>query len=111
MRLRWSSRMRGALAVVAAAGLLAGCAEVVTGTASVANAPNADLKVVGDSGGAFDTAVKNSLSDVFDFWKGEYPKIDNGKAFVPLKGGLYSVDGLRVAETKSVPPEARAEAC
>ena len=45
---------------------------------------------------------KNSLSDVFDFWKGEFPKIDNGKAFAPLKGGLYSVDGLKVAEDGSV---------
>jgi predicted metalloprotease len=107
----WSRRLRGALAVLATTGLLAGCAQVVNGTASVGNAPNADLKVVGDSGGAFDTTVKNSLSDVFDFWKGEFPKIDGGKAFSPLKGGLYSVDGLKVAETREVPAEAKAEAC
>ncbi len=107
----WSRRLRSALAVLAATGLLAGCAQVVNGSPSLGNAPNADLKVVGDSGGSFDATVKNSLSDVFDFWKGEFPKIDGGKAFPPLKGGLYSVDGLKVAETKEVPTEAKAEAC
>ena len=107
----WSRRLRGALAVLATTGLLSGCAQVVDGSASVGNAPNAELKVVGDSGGAFDTSVKNSLSDVFDFWTGEYPKIAGGKAFTPLKGGLYSVDGAKVAETKEVPAEAKDEAC
>ena len=107
---RWF-RLRGAAAALAVAGLLAGCADVVDGSPRVANAPNAELKVIGDSGGAFDTAVKNSLSDVFDFWKGEFPKISGGKPFVPLKGGLYSVDGLTVAQTKEVPAEARSEAC
>ena len=107
----WSRRLRAAVAVLATTGLVAGCAQVVNGSASLGNAANADLKVIGDSGSAFDTMVKNSLSDVFDFWKSEFPKIDGGKPFVPLKGGLYSVDGLKVAETKQLPPEARSEAC
>jgi predicted metalloprotease len=111
VREHWSAPGKGVLAVLAAVGLLAGCAQVVDGAASVDNARNADIKVVGDSGGAFDTSVKNSLSDVFDFWKIEFPKIAGGKAFEPLKGGLYSVDGVKVAETKEVPTEAKAEAC
>jgi predicted metalloprotease len=111
VRTRWTTRVRVALAAVASVGLLAGCAQVVSGAASVGNAPNADLKVNGDSGGAFDTAVKNSLSDVFDFWRGEFPKVAGGKAFPPLKGGLYSVDGEKVAETKRVPSYAESEAC
>jgi predicted metalloprotease len=111
VRTRWTARLRYALAVIAVVGLLAGCAQVVDGSATVGNAGNADLKVNGDSGSAFDTAVKNSLSDVFDFWKGEFPKIDSGKPFPPLKGGLYSVDGAEVAQTKQVPAYAKSEAC
>jgi predicted metalloprotease len=98
-------------ALVAAVALLAGCANVVDGSPSLANAPNAGITVKGDSGGAFDTSVKNSLSDIFDFWKTEYPKIADGKSLPPLKGGLYSVDGLKVAETKTVEGPAQDEAC
>ena len=97
--------------LLAIAALLAGCSQVVNGAPTVTNAPNADMQVHGDSGGSFDTEVKNSLSDVFDFWRQEYPKISNGRPFQPLKGGLYSVDGEQVAQTKQVPSYARAEQC
>jgi predicted metalloprotease len=100
------------MAVLAvAAALLAACTSVVDGRPSLANAPNADITVKGDSGGAFDTSVKNSLSDILDFWKSEYPKVAGGKSLPPLKGGLYSVDGLKVAETKQVDGPAQNEAC
>lgn len=87
------------------------CSTVVNGHARVGNAANANIPVKGDSGGQFDTAVKNSLSDVFEFWQREFPKITGGKALAPLKGGLYSVDGLKVAQTHSAEGAASSEAC
>jgi predicted metalloprotease len=93
-----------------AALLLTGCATVVNGQAHAGNAPNAQLSVHDDSGGPFDTQVKNALSDVMDFWKIEFPKIAGGKSFPPLKGGLWSVDGLKVAETGDA-GDAKSEAC
>jgi predicted metalloprotease len=111
VRHRWSALLKSALALTAVASLLSGCADVVNGTPQLANAPNADIKVKGDSGSQFDTQVKNSLSDIFDFWKTEFPKVSGGKPFQPLKGGLYSVDGLKVALTKKVEGEAKNEAC
>jgi predicted metalloprotease len=86
-------------AVVTAALVLAGCATVVDGHPQAKNAPPADLAVHGDSGGAFDTAVKNALSDVIDFWTIKFPKISGNKPLPPLKGGFWSVDGLKVAQT------------
>ncbi len=98
-----------ALAAIAAL-TLAGCASVVNGNPSVGNAPDAKLDVHGDSGSSFDTAVKNALSDVLDYWAGAYPKVSGGRALPPLKGGLYSVDGLEVANTKEL-GAASTEAC
>jgi predicted metalloprotease len=87
-------------------------------------APNAHLPVQGLATGTcpditttpldavcFDTIVQNALSDVMDFWKVEYPKVSNGKALPPIKGGLYSVDGLEVAETGHASPPATDDAC
>jgi predicted metalloprotease len=91
--------------------MLSGCSNVIQGHPSVGNAPNADIKVIGDSGGEFDTTVKNAISDILAFWKVEYPKISGGKSLEPLKGGLFSVDGLKVAETKEVEGPAAAEGC
>ena len=105
-----SARTEIAAVVAAASLVLAACSSVVNGHPSVGNAPNATMTVHGDSGSAFDTSVKNALSDVFDFWKTEYPKVSGGKALPPLKGGLWSVDGLKVAETKDA-GAASAEAC
>ena len=93
---------RTVAAGVSAVLMLAGCAQVVDGRPHVGNAPDADLSVHGDSGSVFDTQVKNALSDVMDFWTVEYPKIADGKSLPPLKGGLWSVDGLKVAETGDV---------
>jgi predicted metalloprotease len=99
------------VAIAAAASLaLSACATVVNGHASLGNAPNANIPVHGDSGSAFDTSVKNSLSDVIDFWQEEFPKISGGKQLQPLKGGYWSVDGLKVAETHNA-GAADAEAC
>jgi predicted metalloprotease len=103
----WFRLFAAALSLVL---LLNGCARVIDGTPVVANAQNANLDVHGDSGGPFDTQVKNALSDVFDFWKVEFPAISGGRPFQPLKGGLWSVDGLKVAQTGNAGP-ASAEAC
>jgi predicted metalloprotease len=90
--------------------ILSGCSTVLQGHPRVGNAPNAHLAVHGDSGGAFDTMVKNSLSDIIAFWKTEYPKISGGKALEPLAGGYWSVDGLKVAETEHAGAASK-EAC
>ncbi|HEU5267086.1 MAG TPA: hypothetical protein VFU35_10310 [Jatrophihabitans sp.] len=90
---------------------LTSCATVVDGKPSAGNAPNASLSVKGDSGDHFDTVVKNSLSDIIDFWKVEYPKVSGGKALQQLKGGFYSVDGLQVIETNKLPASAADNAC
>ena len=104
------SWLRPVALVAAAALLLSGCAKVVDGQPHIGNAANADLAVHGDSGGTFDTQVKNALSDVMDFWKVEFPKISGGKPLPPLKGGLWSVDGLKVAESGDA-GDAKREAC
>ena len=99
------------MSAIVAALLLTSCASVVDGKPSVGNAPNAALAVKGGSTDHFDTVAKNALSDIIDFWKAEYPKIANGKPLQPLKGGFYSVDGLRVVETKELPPSVQSNAC
>lgn len=97
-------------AALAAVLLLGGCARVLDGRPVLGNAQNANLQVQGDSGSPFDTLVKNSLSDIFDFWKIEFPKISGGKPFAPLQGGLYSVDGAATAATGDI-GAARHDAC
>lgn len=104
--------IRSVMALAAASALcLTGCAAVVNGTPSAAVAQNSTLKVIGDSGGAFDIAAKNTLSDVFAFWAKEYPRVSGGKAFPPIKGGLYSVDGSEVVIDGRVPGPAADEGC
>lgn len=98
----------GALALTT---VLSACAHVVDGTASRGIAPNASLSVIGDSNGAFDTTVKNALSDVTDFWRMSYPQIAAGKALPALKGGLYSVDGGDVVGSGKVSGPAAKEGC
>ena len=91
---------------------LSGCASALTGEPTAENAPNATLNVVGgDSSSTFDQTVKNALSDIESFWKVQYPTISGGKALTPLKGGLYSVDGLKVANTGEVQGPAAKEGC
>jgi predicted metalloprotease len=105
------SWIRRAAALALACTVLAGCASVVDGQPSLGEAPDAQLAVKGDSNSSFDRLVKNSLSDVQEFWRAQFPSISGGKSLEPLKGGLYSVDGLKVAETKSVEGPARQNAC
>ena len=105
---RWIRRV--AVAAVACS-VLAACSTVVDGKPEVDNAPDAALAVKGDSNAPFDRIVKNSLSDIEDFWKANYPKVSGGKSLPPLKGGLYSVDGLKVAQTKRVDGPAAQNAC
>jgi predicted metalloprotease len=109
MRLRHF--VRGVAIAATAGAVLSGCASVVNGNPSVADAPNANLVVKGDSGGQFDTIVKNALSDAMDFWKLSFPKVSGGKQLTPLKGGLYSVDGLQVAQNHAASGAAAAEGC
>ncbi|HET6876082.1 MAG TPA: hypothetical protein VFH38_00980 [Jatrophihabitans sp.] len=104
-------RVAAVSAGVAVALVLSACATTLTGKPTIANAPNANLPVVGDSHTAFDTTVKNALSDIEAFWRVNYPKISGGKPLPPLKGGLYSVDGLQVAETGHASGPASKEAC
>jgi len=100
----------GAIAVLAGLALLSGCANSVSGSGSPVSVPPAQLTVHGDSGSPVDTQVKNALSDVTDFWTVEFPKISGGKPFQSLKGDLWSVDGLKVAETGNA-GDADQEAC
>ena len=91
---------------------LSGCASTLQGEPRAKNAPNAALTVVGgDPGSSFDQTVENALSDIEAFWTEQYPSISSGKALQPLAGGLYSVDGLAVADTGKVSGPAAQEGC
>jgi predicted metalloprotease len=90
---------------------LAGCARVIDGHPRLGNAPDATLRVIGDSHGPFDTTVKNALSDIEAFWRRNYPAISGGKPLPALKGGLFSVDGARVARTGRAYAPVDREAC
>lgn len=91
--------------------LAAGCASILIGEPKGRLIPNADIPVHGGSGGAFDTTVKNALSDVIAFWRASYPTVSNGKPFPSLKGGFYSVDGATVLRTRSAPTSVAKEGC
>ncbi|MDT4938036.1 MAG: hypothetical protein QOG80_1707 [Pseudonocardiales bacterium] len=100
------------LAAMAVAMLtLSACTSVVNGTPAAGVAPNSALTVIGDTAGPLDTTVKNALSDVFAFWKQNYPRVSAGKAFPALKGGLYSVDGFQVLQERTVRGPAAKNAC
>jgi predicted metalloprotease len=88
-------RHRFGLTMSVLAGLaVSGCTVAVAGhNVPPPTAPNSTLAVVGDSGGGFDQTVKNSLDDVFRFWRRAYPSVSGGKQLPALKGKLYSVDG------------------
>jgi predicted metalloprotease len=91
--------------------LAAGCASILNGEPNGRLVPNANIKVHGDSGGSFDTTVKNALSDILAFWRTNYPQVSSGKRFPALKGGFYSVDGDTVLRTRRAPAAVANEAC
>ena len=103
--------VRAVAAGTAAAVLLTGCSSVIAGNPSVILPANANLAVIGDSHGPFDTLVKNALSDVMAFWRRQYPTISGGKALPALHGGLYSIDGGAVVQSGKVPGPAAREGC
>lgn len=93
--LRWVRR-GGALAVVAAI-VVSGCTSEVAGhghqsAAPVApNVPAAKFPIKGDGGTAFDQSVRNSLSDIEEFWAQAYPSVSGGATLKPLSGGVWSI--------------------
>lgn len=56
------------------------------------NVAAADYPIVGDGNTSFDQLARNALVDIDQFWDEAYPLVDNGKAFKPLTGGVYSVE-------------------
>jgi predicted metalloprotease len=100
-----------ALVMCLALGLTACAQSSVQGHGSVGAAANANLAVIGDSHSTLDTTVKNALSDVMEFWRQQYPKVSGGKPLPELKGGLYSVDGLKVVQTGAIPGAGADEGC
>lgn len=111
MRERWGKWVRRISLVAVATVTLTACAGEVDGTGVVVNSSNATLQVKGDSGGDFDTTVKNALSDINDFWKTQFPTVSGGKPLEALRGGYYSVDGVKVAQTHQVDGPAQGEGC
>ena len=105
------ARLRTVVAAAAAVISLAGCTTVVAGRPAVGLAPDARLSVVGDSGGSFDTTVKNALSDVMTFWSDQYPKVSGGKRLPDLKGGLFSIDGAEVVRSGRIDGSAANNGC
>ena len=83
--------------LVCAVLLLAGCSAVVDGNGSpqrLVLAPDvsaASMPIKDDGGTNFDRLVRNSLSDVEEFWNQAYPTLSGGTALKPLSGGVYSV--------------------
>jgi predicted metalloprotease len=66
---------------------------------------NASVRIVNDGRTEFDQVVKNSIADLQEFWRANYPKASGGRAYPELRGGIYSVDG------KKVPAAAKRNAC
>jgi predicted metalloprotease len=91
--------------------VLAACSAVTSGKPSVGAAPNASLRVVGDSHDQLDTTVKNALADVIAFWKVHYPAVSGGKPLPPIKGGFFSIDAAEVVDTGKVSGPAAKEGC
>jgi predicted metalloprotease len=93
----WRSRPLGIIVIAALA--MTACTVKITGqNVPLPIAPNSNLSVVGDSHGSFDQTVKNSLDDVLNFWRKQYPSISGGKQLPELKGKLYSVDGAHPSD-------------
>jgi predicted metalloprotease len=78
--------------------VLAGCSTVTKGNGSPQReqlAPDvsaSSLPIKDDGHTAFDQLVRNSLTDVQQFWTTAYPSLSGGAALKPLAGGIYSVE-------------------
>ncbi len=113
------------LATVAVAALLAGCSQVVPGTASSERpdptkvsgldittgesgakpgAPDADLRVENGDGGEMDRLAINALADVQKYWAEQFPEQFDGAVFEPVKR-LVSYDsggrGVQLCRTNT----------
>ncbi len=101
MRKRSSRRRAGRPRLLALVGLVCllatACTTKVSGTGAPgapALAPNvsaSQFTIVGDAGTHFDQLVRNSLTDVEQFWTKAFPAISGGRTLKPLSGGVYSV--------------------
>ena len=78
--------------------VLAGCSTVAKGNGSPQReqlAPDVSaggLPIKDDGHTAFDQLVRNSLTDVQEFWTAAYPSLSGGAPLKPLAGGVYSVE-------------------
>jgi predicted metalloprotease len=57
-----------------------------------ANVTESEFPIVGDAGTDFDQLVRNSLTDIEQFWTDAYPEVSGGAPFKELTGGVYSVE-------------------
>lgn len=76
-----------------------------TGSNAGSDKSTASVRIINDGRTEFDTVVKNSIADLQEFWRANYPKVSGGKAYPELRGGIYSVDG------KKLPVAAKRNAC
>jgi predicted metalloprotease len=73
-----------------ACGAVNGTGTAVKGVVA-GDVPASQLKLIGDGDTSFDRLARNALTDVEQFWKKVFPTVSGGKAFEPLRGGVYSV--------------------
>jgi predicted metalloprotease len=91
-------RLRTLALTISVALVLAGCsASSVPGAGTVARviaAPDVAASAVpinGAAGTSLEQQVRNSLTDIQQFWTKAYPLVSNGAPFKPLTGQIYSV--------------------
>jgi predicted metalloprotease len=90
-------RLAVAVAVLAVGG--SGCAQPVDGTGqystnrSVIQDANVEIRGLPDGNKTdVDVTAGNAIADIQQFWNAEVPRVFNGKAYQPPRGGFYSVD-------------------
>jgi len=54
--------------------------------------PPTDIDVVNDNGSEQNKVAINAIADLQSFWTDEYPKVFDGDAYDPVKGGFYAID-------------------
>jgi predicted metalloprotease len=78
--------------------VLAGCSTVTNGNGSpqraqlAPDASSSSLPIKDDGHTSFDQLVRNSLTDVEEFWGAAYPSLSGGSPLKSLAGGVYSVE-------------------